>query len=858
MYITAAGYLLLPLCCFYCLSPGALLVLLQAASVLGAAAAVVVSGAGMAPALLPACLFVASMALQALLGAELPNAGRIIHLLSPMLLLGLYALLSALVLPNLFDSILHVWPEKPVPPINLPVVLHPNSANMTQSVYFAVNFSLLCTASLYLAPRPTALARQLSAFLLCGYAICLISLWQLANTLAGVPFPETFFYSNPGWTILAHQGLGGVPRISGPFTEPAGLAFPLCGTVFACAWLVLRGHRHRLVGPLLPLSLICLLLSTSTSAYVALAIGLVLATALIGFKGIPHSLRQQLRMALPIGILAALSLAALLVLQPRISQGVTTVLMETLDKGNTSSFESRTTADRDSLALVLPTYGLGAGLGSNRSSSLVAGLVATMGVPGVALPLWFIIRLYRQLQIRPVHPAPAAIMARDAFSAATLGSLLVALVSGPMIVSPEFFMVLSGLVAAIAQLNWPARAPAPAGLRAARYAALALTLGCLAAAPAHAEEQPFIAGVGTHFAQAPQTSLLGLSQLRKSAFTSLRDEVYWEKVETLPGYLAVPLHWTQFIDDAQSQGLQVLLVLDYGNRLYDHGDKPRSPPAIAAFARYAGTLAAKFRGKVRFYEVWNEWNNGLGHTTPSTMQDYLPLLHASSAAIRAADPHAHVLADGILWSDGKPGVFAQAVQAGALRDADGVTLHPYFYNRGTDHRPEAWASYVQDVETQMRAANGDKQVTLYITEVGWPSSTAPGGISPALQAAYAARVYLLSKTMPFVAGLWWYDLRDDGVNPGNDQENFGLVRHDFTPKPAFTAVTDWLKHVAAANYMRPIANPPDNVSGLVFQGPNKRPFRAIWSSDDAPHVITEGGRTLAISAMPLFLEGDGQ
>jgi hypothetical protein len=885
MQITLAGALLLPLCAVFCFSADALLVLLQAGSVLGAAAAIVVGGAGISPALIPATLFIGCMALQALLGAELPGARSLLRFFSPMIILALYGLASAVILPKLFDGQMVVWPEKPEPPIDWPLVLHSSSGNLTQSIYFAVNFSLLCAATIFLAPRPVVLVRQLNVFLYCGYTVCGICLWQLANALVGLPFPEDFFYSNPGWTILAHQGLNGVPRVSGPFTEPAGLAFSLCGTMFSCAWLLLRGHRHRLVAPLLLLSLICVCLSTSTSAFAALAIGLVFCLLHLLFSGIPQQARRLLRYAAPVSIGACLIGAILVMAAPGLTKAVTTVIEETLDKGNSSSFESRTTADRDSMALVFPTYGFGAGLGSNRSSSLIAGLLATMGVPGVAFPAWFIVRLYQRVRRLPpraphsqANPSEAA-MARDGFAAALCGNFLVALLSGPMIVSPIFFLELAGLVAAVVQIEAAGRrlalAVAPRAiaprLQALQRGGMLCVVALLSTGPAHAAEPRIISnaaepqftfGVGTHFAQAPQTLLQSFSLLRGHPFGSIRDEIYWGNVETARGYLAVPLHSTEYIEQAYEQGLHPLLVLDYANRFYDNGDKPRSPQAVAAFARYAGTVAAKFRTQVSMYEVWNEWGNGLGHTTPGVMTDYLPLLHATAAAIRAANPKALVLADDILWSDGREGVIEQAIQLGALRDADGITLHPYFYNRGAEHTPEALASYLQTAQTRMSAANGGKPVPLYITEIGWPSSIAPDGVTTEIQAAYAARVFILAKSLPFVAGLWWYDLRNDGMNPGNNEHNFGLAQQNFTPKPAFNAVNDWLTHLAGAQYVGPVTFPTDtptnNVMGLLFRVPGKGAFRAVWSTDDAPHVVSMGGKNMSIGAMPVWLAGDGK
>ena len=51
-----------------------------------------------------------------------------------------------------------------------------------------------------------------------------------------------------------------------------------------------------------------------------------------------------------------------------------------------------------------------------------------------------------------------------------------------------------------------------------------------------------------------------------------------------------------------------MFILDYGNRLYDHGQAPRSDSARAAFARFAAAAARHFRGQGVIWEIWNEPN----------------------------------------------------------------------------------------------------------------------------------------------------------------------------------------------------------------------------------------------------------
>jgi hypothetical protein len=702
------------------------------------------------------------------------------------------------------------------------------------------NLALLVAASLYLAPRPLALARLLTVYLACGYVIVGFCIWQLASKLAGLPFPEAVLYSNPGWSILSDQDLLGVPRISGTFSEPASLAFALCGLLYACAWMMLRGHRHPLVRPLLPLLLLCLVLSTSTTGFVVVAVGMAISLA-YGWMVARAALVRLVGAALPVLVGLLLVVMVVSTLLPGVTASAAIVAAQTLAKSDTQSFAERTREDYDAIVLFFVTGGLGIGWGSNRSSSLVPGLMSALGVPGVMLPLIFVRRLSlagRGQDVcadRTIRSMPV-----DGFGAATLGSLLTAVVSAPIIVSAMFYLNLAALIAALLQLQLRRRS---------RLAAVALATVLLSMAPAIAAEPAFLAGVGTHFAQAPQTLEQGLQALRQGGFASLRDEMYWATVESGTGEFSVPPRWSQFVQDAHAQGLRPLLVLDYGNPLYDAGNKPRSAQAIAAFARYAGLVAQRFRNQAPMYEIWNEWNGSLGNTSFGNMSDYLPLLRATATAIKSADPHATVLADGIIWSDGQAGVIEQAIALGALAEVDGLALHPYFYNRGHDHRPEAWAAYLRSVEARAQTANHGVAVPLYITEIGWPAGAGTASVSEALQAAYAVRVYLLARTMGFVRGLWWYDLRDDG-----HEANFGLLRQDFSPKPAFLAVSDWLTKLQDASYVGPVAL-PENVVGIAFVSRDGNSFRAVWCADDQARSVRIGSRDIVATAMPVFIAG---
>ena len=53
--------------------------------------------------------------------------------------------------------------------------------------------------------------------------------------------------------------------------------------------------------------------------------------------------------------------------------------------------------------------------------------------------------------------------------------------------------------------------------------------------------------------------------------------------------------------------------------------------------------------------------------------------------------------------------------------------------------------------------------------------------------AMVTDAYARWKSLPFAGPLFWYSFRDAGTNPGDIEQNFGLLRYDFSPKPSFAA-----------------------------------------------------------------------
>jgi hypothetical protein len=352
----------------------------------------------------------------------------------------------------------------------------------------------------------------------------------------------------------------------------------------------------------------------------------------------------------------------------------------------------------------------------------------------------------------------------------------------------------------------------------------------------------FSSGVVTHFIQRADGLEQSLDTIREAGFTSIRDEVYWHLVEQERGRLVMPDIARAMVAGAVARGLEPVLTLGYGNPHWDGRDKPRSPEAIAAFARYAAAVATAFRGRVRTYEVWNEWQGTIGATTVGTPDDYLRLLSATSAALRLVDPEIRVLADEVIMADGDEVLVSRMARARVFDMIDGMTVHPYFYNRGDDRTPEAWARQMLLYDGVLSRHSGRRSVPLWVTETGWPSHVGRYGVSRQRQAAMAARLFLLARTLPMVPGIWWYDFQDDGSNPAEPEHNFGIVTKDFLPKMVLPALGAVNRLLLGARFLRQVDAGDPGSWVLAFQTSSGEEAWALWHTEEAaPRTVRLAG-----------------
>jgi polysaccharide biosynthesis protein PslG len=357
-----------------------------------------------------------------------------------------------------------------------------------------------------------------------------------------------------------------------------------------------------------------------------------------------------------------------------------------------------------------------------------------------------------------------------------------------------------------------------------KHATIALSLVLLLHGPVWAQTS-FQIGISVHLGSRPGKTTRQLGLIAQAGATSIRDDVSWDSVEQEKGHLAVPSGIEDEVNQTLQAHLEPLLILDYGNRFYDAGAKPTSPEALSAFTRYAAFVVGHFKGRVHFYEMWNEWNLTAGNTRDGKPEEYVRFIRVVYPAVKAVDPSAVFLA-GAIGGSSRLGWLSRMLSAGAPGYFDGLSIHPYIFGKS---RPtgDAWAKEMLATESVIHRYTAGQDLPIYVTEIGWPTY---GGISQEAAGAYLAQMFLLARTMKFLKGIWWYDFRDDGWDKSNQENDFGLVNRDLTPKPAFTALTLVAPIVTDALQVEDLPTGNPSVRALRFRLNGSNQVLALWNT----------------------------
>jgi hypothetical protein len=344
---------------------------------------------------------------------------------------------------------------------------------------------------------------------------------------------------------------------------------------------------------------------------------------------------------------------------------------------------------------------------------------------------------------------------------------------------------------------------------------------------AHAGVNPF--GVNTFLQNEvdPHKRRLAMEMVANAGFGWVRQEFPWEDIEIHgPGDFVDRRHdpprsaWEKYdhiVDLAEEHGIQIIARLSNPpawSRAAGDDAGPFAPPDdLDAYGDFVETVVRRYKGRICYYQIWNEpniypeWGE-----QPVDAAEYAELLKVAYTRAKAVDPDVVIIAGALAATielDRYPHGLTDALFLQQLYDAG---AGPYFdvlamqgyglwsgpYDRRMQPRVLNFSRplYIRDVMVR----NGDAHKPIWLSEMAWnalpPDSVltpAYGQVTEAQQARYAVQAYYrLQSEWPWlgVANYWFLKQADDREREVNPQYYFRLLEPDFTPTPAYHALSN--------------------------------------------------------------------
>lgn len=336
-------------------------------------------------------------------------------------------------------------------------------------------------------------------------------------------------------------------------------------------------------------------------------------------------------------------------------------------------------------------------------------------------------------------------------------------------------------------------------MRAVRLSVAVVLAGCLAGPrPGLAQCRPYVFGTGHFLASwAGQPWIYdaqAMDKMVEMGATAVWVDFPWAGMEPVQGII----NWTYAdhqVATAESRGLQMFAFVgttpDWA-KLYPDLPGHRTPPSedhLGDFQAFHTALAARYAGRVKYYQFWNEpsgcgWINE-GCANGSDCSLFTLWQKRAYDALKAGNPDCVVSAGGF---DGDPAGYVNCMytQLSGQRAFDAISIHPYAPGGPGGPGTSGEGIDYSDLASvrQVMVDHGDADKSIWITEYGWNTT------NETQRAEDQAEVLGEFKKpeydyLFFAKNLVLNDWDNHNGDPGDDFCCYGLTDEYFNPKPAF-------------------------------------------------------------------------
>jgi hypothetical protein len=369
----------------------------------------------------------------------------------------------------------------------------------------------------------------------------------------------------------------------------------------------------------------------------------------------------------------------------------------------------------------------------------------------------------------------------------------------------------------------------------------------------------------------------GVSWIRIGQYENTSDYTSWDWIEQKRGVLAIPPGLDDYVDSLVDNGVKVQVQLMYGNPMYTspagklpeaiapepggfhNPDRslysvfwpPKTPAQVAAFVKYVQFVVGHFRGRIRYYALWNEQDIDYWNPLPNP-EDYGRLLKAFIPAVHGADPQAKVIYGG--QADPTRDYARRALDACDCAPGIDVFAYHTYPGYGQNSNPESmdYGAYGDESPTKLRElvrGYPGMRPDIPFWDDEFNSIPSWTGSDESVQSKYIPRGLIYNWARGVRTFVWLLTAGTDG----NEYDDFGFIHglrylpDDFTPRPVFYAYQNTNALFADTRFDASIKIAPADVLALHdtsqpfqaygFRSRTGKPIVAYWL---AAHSVPGG------------------
>jgi len=332
-----------------------------------------------------------------------------------------------------------------------------------------------------------------------------------------------------------------------------------------------------------------------------------------------------------------------------------------------------------------------------------------------------------------------------------------------------------------------------------------------------------------------------LEMIRDAGFRWVKQDFAWREIE---GLGKGRFDWSitdRIVEQAEKLNLRLIVRLDSeptwaSGQVYPNDSKViMSPPRnYQDFADFAYTVAARYKGRIAAYQIWNEPNlaREWGGQAPNPA-DYTRLLKTGFEAIKRGDEAAYVITAGMapttrndkvampdtafikqMYAAGAQpyfgflGAHGAGFKAPPEMDPAEVSTNPNYYNKGDVNCPGPACRiycfrHVEDLR-QIMVDNGDQKKKVVVLEFGWTIDERPDSpyawhaVTEEQQADYFVRAYQYAKAnwQPWIGVMSLIYMPDIDWTESDEQYWWSIAVPNypqFYPREAYSALKGMTK-----------------------------------------------------------------